>query len=182
MARTEVTGKQIKDKSVSLADDVVDVLPVANGGTGSDTLTLNNVLLGNGTGALQTVAPGSSGYVLTSNGSSWVSAAATGNVQSVNGQDGEVVLDVADIAGAEDTANKGEPNGYASLDGDGLVPLIQLPADIGGGIDSVSVGAESFQFYNGTTPVGDPISLLLSALDGGTPSTVTASRVDGGTL
>ena len=78
MARTEVTGKQIKDRSVDLEVDVTGVLPVANGGTGSDTLPVNNVLLGNGTGALQSIAPGDSGNVLTSNGTSWVSAAPTG--------------------------------------------------------------------------------------------------------
>lgn len=88
----------------------------------------------------------------------------------------------ADLDPKEDTANKGEPNGYASLDGSGLVPLTQLPEGIGGGIDSVEVLDDSLQFYAGTTPVGDPISLLISALDGGTPSTVTDARVDGGTL
>ena len=74
MARTEVTGSQIKDGTVSLTADVVGILPVANGGSGSSTLALNNVLLGNGTGALQAVAPGTTGNVLTSNGTSWVSS------------------------------------------------------------------------------------------------------------
>lgn len=49
---------------------------VAQGGTGSSTLTSNAVLLGNGTSAVQTVAPGSSGNVLTSNGTTWQSSAA----------------------------------------------------------------------------------------------------------
>ena len=48
---------------------------VAYGGTGSTSLTANNVLLGNGTSALQAVAPGTSGNVLTSNGTTWTSAA-----------------------------------------------------------------------------------------------------------
>ena len=51
-------------------------LPVGSGGTGATTLTANNVILGNGTSAVQFVAPGSSGNVLTSNGSAWASAAA----------------------------------------------------------------------------------------------------------
>jgi hypothetical protein len=50
-------------------------LAVARGGTGATTLTANNVLLGNGTSALQAVAPGSSGNLLTSNGTTWTSAA-----------------------------------------------------------------------------------------------------------
>jgi hypothetical protein len=50
-------------------------IPVANGGTGTTTLTANNVVLGNGTAAVQLVAPGSSGNILTSNGTTWTSAA-----------------------------------------------------------------------------------------------------------
>jgi len=49
--------------------------PVSAGGTGSTTLTANNVLLGNGTSALQAVAPGTIGNVLTSNGTTWQSTA-----------------------------------------------------------------------------------------------------------
>lgn len=52
-------------------------IPVADGGTGATTLTANNVLLGNTASAVQFVAPGTSGNVLTSNGTTWASAAAT---------------------------------------------------------------------------------------------------------
>ena len=62
----------------SLTSNVTGTLPVANGGTGASTLATNNVLLGNGTSALQVVAPGTSGNVLTSNGTTWTSAAAGG--------------------------------------------------------------------------------------------------------
>jgi len=48
-------------------------LPVASGGTGSTSLTANNVLLGNGTSAVQAVAPSTSGYALRSNGTTWTS-------------------------------------------------------------------------------------------------------------
>jgi hypothetical protein len=51
-------------------------VPVSLGGTGATTFATNNVLLGNGTSALQVVAPGTSGNVLTSNGTTWTSAAA----------------------------------------------------------------------------------------------------------
>lgn len=87
MAKTEVTGTQIKDKSVVLDVDVDGVLAVANGGSGSSSIPLGNVIVGNGTGTVQTVSPGSSGNVLTSDGSTWVSSAlpsgsGTGNVSS----------------------------------------------------------------------------------------------------
>lgn len=68
-------------------------LPVANGGTGSTTLSSNTVLLGNGTSAVQTVAPSTSGNVLTSNGSTWVSSApvsGTGTLVYGDGSDGDV--------------------------------------------------------------------------------------------
>jgi hypothetical protein len=52
---------------------------VAQGGTGSTSLTANNVLLGNGTSAVQAVAPGTNGNVLTSNGTTWTSAAPSGS-------------------------------------------------------------------------------------------------------
>jgi hypothetical protein len=55
-----------------------NALDVAYGGTGATSLTANNVILGNGTSAVQFVAPGSSGNVLTSNGTTWASAAPTG--------------------------------------------------------------------------------------------------------
>ena len=45
-------------------------LAVADGGTGASTLTANGVLYGNGTSAVGVTAVGTSGQVLTSNGSS----------------------------------------------------------------------------------------------------------------
>jgi len=61
--------------AVSLTADVSGTLPVANGGTGAATLTSNYALLGNGTSALQMIAPSTSGNVLTSNGTTWASTA-----------------------------------------------------------------------------------------------------------
>jgi hypothetical protein len=55
--------------------DLTGTLGVANGGTGATTLAANNVLLGNGTSALQVVAPGTTGNVLVSDGTTWVSQA-----------------------------------------------------------------------------------------------------------
>jgi hypothetical protein len=63
---------------VAPAIDVATPITVSDGGTGTSTLTSNNVLLGAGTSAVTFVAPGSSGNVLTSDGSTWTSAAAGG--------------------------------------------------------------------------------------------------------
>ena len=52
-------------------------LAVADGGTGASSITANSVVLGNGTSALSgnLVAPGTTGNVLKSNGTTWTSAA-----------------------------------------------------------------------------------------------------------
>lgn len=69
------------DRTLTLPDNSGTVLTtgatvtVAQGGTGATTLTANNVILGNGTSAVQFVAPGTNGNVLTSNGTTWTSAA-----------------------------------------------------------------------------------------------------------
>lgn len=55
-------------------------LTVPNGGTGLATLTANNVILGNGASTPSFVAPGTSGNVLTSNGTTWASAATSSPV------------------------------------------------------------------------------------------------------
>lgn len=57
------------------ASNVTGIVAVANGGTSLSTLTLNNVILGNGASAPTFVAPGTSGNILTSNGTTWLSSA-----------------------------------------------------------------------------------------------------------
>jgi hypothetical protein len=58
------------------------ILGVAQGGTGAASLTANNVVLGNGTSAVQVVAPGTNGNVLTSNGTTWQSTAPAAGVSA----------------------------------------------------------------------------------------------------
>ena len=68
---TGLTPSTASTGAVTLAG----TLAVGSGGTGAATLAANNVLLGNGTSALQAVAPGTSGNLLTSNGTTWSSTA-----------------------------------------------------------------------------------------------------------
>jgi hypothetical protein len=71
--------------NVSLVNATVTSLasPItaAQGGTGLATLTANNVVLGNGTNNVQLVAPGTTGNVLVSNGTTWISNAAATTAQ-----------------------------------------------------------------------------------------------------
>lgn len=83
------------------------------------TLTANNVLLGNGTSTLQVVAPGTSGNVLTSNGTTWTSAAVSGGITyatpvNVAGQS------TVNFTGIPSTAKRIYIQGTGLYDGAGL--------------------------------------------------------------
>jgi hypothetical protein len=58
--------------------DITGTTPVANGGTGLATLTAHNLYAGNGTAAPTPIPPGNNTNVLTSNGTDWISAPASG--------------------------------------------------------------------------------------------------------
>jgi len=55
-----------------------NVVTAQYGGTGSANLTADNVILGNGANTVKVVAPGTANNVLTSDGTTWISAAPTG--------------------------------------------------------------------------------------------------------
>jgi hypothetical protein len=69
------TGSGANLNELSANNISTGTLAVARGGTGANTLTANAVVLGNGTSAVQTVAPGASGNLLVSDGTTWTSSA-----------------------------------------------------------------------------------------------------------
>ena len=71
-----ITGGTITGVAITGITD----LTVPDGGTGASSITANSVILGNGASTLSgnLVAPSTSGNVLTSNGTTWTSAAQTG--------------------------------------------------------------------------------------------------------
>ena len=116
IATTQLTGtitnSQINDVANTKITGVIDA---SQGGTGQSSLTANSVVIGNGSDAVQFVAPGTSGNVLTSDGTNWLSqeidstsVVGTANQVLANGtsgtaQTGEVTLTTPqDIATSSD--------------------------------------------------------------------------------
>lgn len=75
LGNTVTTLNNITLANVTISS-VSGPVSAAQGGTGQTSLTANNVILGNGTGTVLFVAPGASGNVLVSNGTTWTSNAA----------------------------------------------------------------------------------------------------------
>jgi hypothetical protein len=87
-------------------------LTVADGGTGASTFTANSVVLGNGTSALSgnMVAPGASGRLLVSNGTTWTSnTLAASGVKLGLGITGETWASVSITNGGTNTNSYGYP-------------------------------------------------------------------------
>lgn len=82
-------------------------LPVSAGGTGAATISANAVVLGNGTSAVQTVAPGATGNVLTSNGTTWQSTT-TGPFLPAFGAIGSYCFVAVNVNGSTSYPNSGD--------------------------------------------------------------------------
>jgi hypothetical protein len=124
-------------------------LTVAQGGIGAATLTANNVLLGNGTSALQVVAPSTSGNVLTSNGTTWTSVAGAYPLTS-----GTAVASTSgtsiDFTSIPSWVKRITVN-FSGVSTNGTsIPLLQL-GDSGGVETSGYLGAGSSVFNGSTT-------------------------------
>jgi len=129
-------------------------LTVPNGGTGRVTFPVSSVLLGNGTGSLTSVDPGTTGNVLVSKGGAWVSNAfstgftaivysnATGvlsNVAIGNGLSFSSTTGVLVATGAVANAVTSVGNTYPILSTGGTTPTISFvdPGTAGNVLTSV---------------------------------------------
>ena len=160
-------------------------LNVAQGGTGANTLAANNVLLGNGTSSPLTVAPGTSGNILTSNGSTWqsIAPATSGTVTSVAASvpsflsvTGSPVTTSGTLAiGYSGTAlpvlNGG--TGVTTSTGAGSVVLSTSPILTSPDLDTPT----NINLTNATSlPLGTGVSGQLPIANGGTNSTTALSN------
>jgi hypothetical protein len=173
----------------SLTTNVTGTLPVANGGTGATSLTANNVILGNGTSAVQVVAPSTAGNVLTSNGTTWASTAPAAGVslsadntwtgtQTFNGTSSKLAVvlanaaEVATISGASITG---------SLTVDVTTSSVVFYNGNATGNWSLNVRASSGTSLNTVMSTGQSVTIAVMVQQGGTAYYNTSVQIDGTT-
>ena len=154
--------------ATSGAVSVAGTLAVGNGGTGATTLTSNNVILGNGSSAVQFVAPGSSGNVLTSNGTTWASStpAASGSGYANANLFTSSGSFVAPVTGSYRVKAVGGGGSGAAASGSNNQPAMAS----GGGAGGLAI--KVYQLTAGTT-----YTVTIGA--GGTSVTANASTTNG---
>jgi len=128
--------------------DVVNALEgisVVSGGTGTNTLTAESVVVGNGANAVKFVAPGTASNVLTSNGSAWVSQAVGGGFSA-----GTVMLFAQTSAPTGWTKNTTENNNSS-------LRLVTGSVGTGGNVDfsTVFVSNRSVSITSASGSVGN---------------------------
>ena len=154
--------------------DHTGTLTVANGGTGLGTLTANNVILGNGTSTPSFVAPGASGNLLTSNGTTWQSSTPAASSSMPTGA-------LMPYAGAS------APTGYLLCDGSSVssstyLALHAVISNTYGGSAYTGAGALSFNLpdLRGRLPMGAGTGTGQNASGTGAPSgTAQTARTRG---
>ena len=142
-------------------------LAVADGGTGASTITANAVVLGNGTSAVQTVAPGTSGNVLTSDGTTWLSTAVA-ETGLGNGQTWQAVTRVFNTNYTNSTgkpimlAGKFTRNAVSTVGADLIIDGVQVPLAFNTNSDGGNVAVGSLIIPTGAVYqlklTGEPLS------------------------
>jgi hypothetical protein len=172
-------------------------LGVARGGTGATTLTDNNVILGNGTSAVKFVAAGTTGNVLTSNGSAWVSQAisAGGNYEMIVftspgtwTKDAGLKAIKVTVVGGGGGAQIGPPTSGGGGGGTAIeyisAPSLPGPQPVtvgSGGLGGVRPGGLNAD-AGGTSSFGSPAFLSATGGAGGTSNPSAGGAGSGGQL
>lgn len=133
-------------------------ITVDQGGTGVTTLAAENVVIGNAANAVKTVAPGSSGNVLTSTGTTWASqapGAITGNVTIGNTTIalGGTATTVGNLTLTNTTISSGTITGTvsnATTDSANIVGYMGIPQNSQNGNYNVVIGDSGKHIYHPT--------------------------------
>lgn len=136
--------------AASLTSNVTGILPVANGGTGANTLASGGVLVGAGTSSPTAVTCSNTGYALTWNGSAWACAAVASSLTFTGDVTGSgsssIALTVAKVAGVAVTGdfatqyfiNSGRSGGQTAYGGSTFNDRMHLEATSFGTVASLS--------------------------------------------
>ena len=171
---TNCTFPTLNQNTSGTAAGLSATLAVSSGGTSLTTLTANNVILGNGTSAPTFVAPGTSGNLLTSNGTTWQSTAPAAASGTPTGA-------LMPYAGSS------APTGYLLCDGSSVssttyLALHAVISNTYGGSAYTGAGALSFNLpdLRGRLPMGAGTGTGLNASGTGAPSgTAQTARTRG---
>ncbi len=171
---------QVSLTSNGAAGDITGILGVANGGTGLATVTTGSLLLGNGTSAMNTLAAGTNGQVLSmvSGSPAWSTTIGGGGVTtniSSSGAGNTTNIDAAPATGG--TTNIGNATSTTAFSGTvtfATAPSIPLAQN------NMWVGNASN--VQAALPPATNSVLITDAVAGGTPQwTSTLPIVTGGT-
>lgn len=166
-------------------------LGAASGGTGLSTITANSVMLGNGISTVQTVAPSTSGNVLTSDGTTWSSARSliptiqaftTTGANTFTIPAGVTKVKVTVVGGGGGGAGGGSTINQGGGGGAGGTAIETVTGLTPGGTVTVTVGAGGAGIYAGTGTSGGTSSFgaYCSATGGAGGVTLSGSGGVGG--
>ena len=173
LAPSATSGVPLISQGAS-SDPAYGTAVVAGGGTGLTTLTANNVILGNGTSAVQFVAPGASGNILTSNGTTWASSTLVATILPFVYPVGSYYL------------NETDSTNPATLFGFGTWTAVTDVFIVGhgstytstGGAAAITLGSTNLPSFSLNVPTGSTISnALTSSLEAATSNNLGNTTV-----
>ena len=147
-------------------------ITATQGGTGQTSLTANNVVLGNGTGTVLFVAPGATGNVLVSNGTTWTSNATVANLTATN----LLVTEMRETTTVSATAATG------TINYDALTQVVLYYTTNASGNFTVNFRGNSGTSLDSVMSTGQSLSATFLVTNGATAYYNSAVQVDGSSV